>query len=75
MINVKYCKIKPQDLKSFPKIMTSRSQKGIYFFINETTFYCLDSGLSILWNVGDFCRSADIDAFTDYNEPITIQNA
>ena len=64
--------------KPFPKLMTLKKYGGVFLFTDETTCICLvpDTDTSkVEWRVGEIENSADYSQFTDYNEPITIQNA
>ncbi len=62
---------KPKKEKPFPKLMKSING-SICLFASEYSGYCLCTG-NTLREVGDHVKS--IKNFTDYNEPITIQNA
>jgi hypothetical protein len=75
MINVTIGKSKPQE-KPFPKLMTAfdgnliaifyRPKIGTILYVeHETDFY----------KVGVFLNDWEMHGFTDYNEPITLQNA
>ena len=61
----------PQDEKPFPKIMKgefgsivlfTEPKKGMLIFPNDS------------FPVGYYNEKWDMDVFTDYNEPITLQN-
>jgi len=71
MITVTVGEQKPQE-KPFPKLM--KSSTGAIFI-----FYCPKVGIPITGSYGDvrlkgWAESWVMDQFTDYNEPITIQN-
>ena len=77
MINVTIGESKTQEAKPFPKLMKCKDNV-IYYFIRESY------GLPIAnWDEERFEMSFenmtaanwDMDEFTDYNEPITLQNA
>ena len=81
MIKVTVSEQKTQSKKPFPKLMISRSEKG------STIVFVLDiygEGNGIysdhpLWNdkPHSFYKTMnwDLNEFTDFNEPITLQNA
>ena len=71
-INVTLGEVKTQEPKPFPKIMESNNPKGfIVLFFNHDYGTCLTSS-------GDYVAGERYNQpatnFTDYNEPITIQN-
>lgn len=66
---------KPQEEKPFPKLMISDATGGIFLFVNIDFALCLEKKGSSFWQQGEFSKVLDISCFTDYNEPITIQNA
>ena len=75
MINVTIGESKTQSVKSFPKLMKSNSGR-IVFMIS------CRGGTSEGFQLNDacnekphFCSCFCIEDFTDFNEPITIQNA
>jgi hypothetical protein len=74
MINVTIDDKKKGNVKPFPKLM--RSENGqIVFFLKPgegTLLYRVKNGLV---DVGEFVNNWATGNFTDYNEPITIQNA
>ena len=71
MIKVTVGEQKTQEAKPFPKLMKSKTGR-IVFMLSDSTGFQLnkssndDPHFSRSWNIGDF---------TDYNEPITLQNA
>lgn len=76
MIKVTLGEVKPQE-KPFPKLVTLSICGGVFLAISKTQIVCIKTGQSGWRNgqyeVGDFNFSKDF--FTDYNDPITIQNA
>lgn len=63
--------------KPFPKLMQLKEHGGLFLFINENQCLCLEGvydKLEGIWRKGEFWKDTNIDFFTDYNEPITIQN-
>lgn len=73
-IKVTLGEAKPQNEKPFPKLMKNSDYKSIVLF------YSSEKGVCIVQNegsivVGQFYEYYNMDFFTDYNEPITIQNA
>lgn len=73
MINVTLSEVKPQEEKPFPKLMISKSGRIVLFtskfsgFVIREKEYC--------YGIWHFSKSWASEDFTDYNEPITIQNA
>jgi hypothetical protein len=65
-----------QSEKPFPKLMISDSG-SIVFFRNPSEGTILSLGPGTAWcnQVGTYLDRFDMTCFTDYNEPITIQNA
>ena len=59
--------------KPFPKIMQGISES--VFRGRLVLFVSSGSGLSITNPGGGFATNYNMDYFTDYNEPVTIQNA
>ena len=72
MINVTLGK-KDENVKPFPKLMKYLKTQKIVFFVDER------KGLVIVKDeyhcFGFYTEDWIMDYFTDYNEPITIQNA
>lgn len=74
-INVTLGKAKTQKEKPFPKLMKHKNDGTILYFYRK--------GVGIPINNEDYCFSDTegwasawiMDAFEDYNQPITIQNA
>ena len=75
MINVTIGESKPQE-KPFPKLKTLKDKGGIFLFVSVNECVCLDTGSTNCWLFGDLSRNSNFEHedFTDYNEPITIQN-
>jgi len=79
MINVTLGEAKPQMEKPFPKLMQVISKEAddfgtIVLFLsskNGTVVYTTSHRYYIGYN----CCTWIMDRFTDYNEPITLQNA
>lgn len=61
------------NVKPFPKLMKSHRGSIVLFHCNEKGI-CLVMGKDTSTFVGEYCGTWKMDAFTDYNEPITIQN-
>ena len=59
----------------FPRLMTLKEGGGVFFLLNKSEAVCLDNGSSENWKVGEYCCETGFNAFTDYTEPVTIQNA
>lgn len=78
MITVTLGEVKPQE-KPFPKLMISTEKSKvtgrIVFFktIGRGTVISVGSVDTVV--IGEYRINFDMDYFTDYNEPITIQNA
>ena len=70
----------PQDAeqkeKTFPKLMISSNGKKIVFFLNPNEGVQLnyDDNKKTSCKEPHFSAHWDIQHFTDYNEPITLQN-
>jgi len=76
MITVTVGEQKPQQLKSFPKLMTLTKLKGVFLFYDETCCTCIcEPNGAQHWEIGKHNTAVIYDAFEDYNEPITLQNA
>lgn len=84
MINVTLGEVKTQEEKPFPKLqkMTYPSGKWIVVFSksesNRVVVYVCKENKNCYDNIGDFWGHAEkngVGIFTDYNEPITLQNA
>lgn len=79
MINVTLGAADTQKEKPFPKLMitsnVSYAKNRIVFFTEPMKGVCLQVGDLKKVEVGHYSDNWNMDAFTDYNEPITIQNA
>ena len=66
-----------QELKesAFPRVMTLTDDGGVFLFLSKDKAVCLSPGNCDNWETGEYYDGTNINAFTDYNEPITIQNA
>lgn len=74
MINVTLGEAKTQKEKSFPKLMISDRETIVLFHKPEYGFV-IKPGVSTNNTITDSPEGWKMDLFTDYNEPITIQNA
>lgn len=65
-----------QESKPFPKLMVGKNAYigTIVFFSEESTGVALVEGNNCA-GVGAYANNWPMNYFTDYNEPITIQNA
>ena len=63
--------------KPFPKLMKLKDYGGVFLFKDEKTCTCLVAELDAKpsWEVGETQYNAILSHFTDYTEPVTIQNA
>jgi hypothetical protein len=76
-IKVTLGEAKTQEVKPFPKLMitTCRNPSDrIVFFLSEKIGIVIQSGSLDNYSVGSYSENWDMNFFTDYNEPITIQN-
>lgn len=73
MINVTIGESKPQE-KPFPKLMIWKDQNLIVYFIKSKTGVVINKGNSP-YELFDKQEYFGMDFFTDFNEPITLQNA
>lgn len=74
MINVTLGEAKTQKEKSFPKLMISDKGTIVLFHKPEYGFVVKPGSLSNN-EFTDYPEGWKMKCFTDYNEPITIQNA
>ena len=72
MINVTVGEQKTQSEKPFPKLMISTSDRIVFMIKYSHGFMLHDKGEGR--DIGYYCESWSMEDFTDYNEPITIQN-
>jgi hypothetical protein len=63
MINVTVSEQKTQNQKPFPKLMESDDIIVLFSIRNDT------------YKLGYYCDEWDTEEFSDFNEPITLQNA
>ncbi len=55
----------------YPKIMISKGRGNVVLFISEKEGICLSDGG---YKFGTYSTGWNIGEFTEYNEPVTIQN-
>jgi hypothetical protein len=73
MITVTLGEAKPQEVKSFPKLMKVGERGVIWLMLSETKGIHLVGGNNFL--PFEVHNAFGIENMQDYNEPITIQNA
>jgi hypothetical protein len=73
MIKVTVGEQKTQSEKPFPKLMISTSDRIVFMVKFRHGFMLHEKGEG--WGVGYYSESWAMEDFTDYNEPITLQNA
>ncbi len=68
---------KTQTEKPFPKLMKSSETGNIVLFhtLEKGTIISLGEYAGNPYHIGEYSSSLNMMIFTDYNEPITIQNA
>lgn len=66
---------KPKEEKPFPKLMTLIGKGGVFYFCNEKSCICLLPENDPIWETGEYSTIPHMPHFTDYNEPVTLQNA
>ncbi len=80
MINVTIGESKTQE-KPFPKLMMVKMDLGKHYKNKGMIVYFKESKKGTVitngenWGDGDYCECWAMESFTDYNEPITLQNA
>ncbi len=79
MINVTLGEAKPQE-KPFPKLMKSNANQytliALFTSKNEGTVLFDDNKIEEdRYEIGHYSIGWSMNKFTDYNEPITLQNA
>jgi hypothetical protein len=74
MINVTIGESKTQESKPFPKLMIGSQTHLVVLFVSEQVGVVITTGVSP-YKVGEFSHNWYNPDFTDYNEPITLQNA
>lgn len=75
-IKVTFGEVKPQEEKPFPKLMIS-NDGDIFYMVRERYGLPLTNadGLGWTYELDDFANfDSNHRTFTDYNEPITLQN-
>lgn len=75
MINVTLGEVKPQVITEYPKIAILKDSGGVFLLLDEKYAVCLKQNTEKNWKSGEIYKGYVLDHFTDYNEPITIQNA
>lgn len=78
MIKVTLNEESKQKEKPFPKLMTLKKWGGVFYFVDKKSCFCLkkDNIPDNAWSDGEYYGDGiDFPSFTDYNEPITLQNA
>lgn len=65
----------PQTEKPFPKLMITKDGTLVFFYKSECGFLLTKNSKDTILNVGEYYDNWLMEKFTDYNEPITIQNA
>lgn len=63
-----------QKKKPFPKLMINNDTGRIVYFLSERKGICIVSGNSNESRTDHFWEEWAMSFFTDYNDPITIQN-
>ena len=77
MIKVNVSEQKTKIKKRFPKLMNSKITGNIVFFEKHGvgTVIHLGERNDDAWVMGEHSDDFDMTTFTDYNEPVTLQNA
>ena len=73
MIKVTVGEQKTQSEKPFPKLMNGKNHELIVLMIKPYEGIVLKG--SCFYEIGYNSVTWDMESFTDYNEPITLQNA
>lgn len=63
-----------QEPKPFPKLMQS-TLKRVVLFSKESCGVLMEGDETSFAKIGEYANCWGMESFTDYNEPITIQNA
>lgn len=76
MIKVTLGEAKPQTEKLFPKLMKSTETGNIVLFHSPEKGVVVSLGVykGNPYSIGEYSSSLNMMIFTDYNEPITLQN-
>lgn len=75
MIKVTVGESKTQSEKPFPKLMVSSQTGNVVFFLSSgegVVLLATENGSN--FSSGEYFSMFDMKCFTDYNEPITLQN-
>ena len=75
MINVTLGEAKPQEVKPFPKLMRNKEGSLIIFFSEPTNGYVIYLQQGLDYYLGYRSDAWNMLNFSDYNEPLTLQNA
>lgn len=74
-INVTLGEVKTQNNKPFPKLMKwNKPERELVVLFQSLKSGTVLFSTSIHWRMGDASDDFDMSQFTDYNEPITLQN-
>ena len=74
MINVTLGEVKTQEEKPFPKLMIN-SDRRIVVLMSESCVGTVVYSKIETYQIGHYSEGWGMHNFTDYNEPITLQNA
>lgn len=74
MINVTLGEVKTQEEKPFPKLMINL-YKNVIVLMSERKCGTVVYSTTKAYEIGYYSTDWFMDNFTDYNEPITLQNA
>lgn len=58
----------------FPKLMQGRGTGRIVYMTKPSCGLCVDAGEARQFLAGVYSDGWNMDAFTDYNGPVTLQN-
>ena len=72
-VNVTIGESKPQEEKPFPKLMRAYKNGLIVFFIDKGLGFVLNSPDNSR-EVGYYSEAFFMENYTDFNEPLTLQN-
>jgi hypothetical protein len=73
-INVTLGEVKPQEEKPFPKLMKGSEGTLVMFFKSGQGTVISTNKPNIPLLTGEYYKGFTMSEFTDYNEPITLQN-
>ena len=73
MIKVTVGEQKTQSEKPFPKLMIATSGRIVFMLKPKCGFMLHEENK--VWGIGYHSESWAMEDFTDYNDPVTIQNA